>query len=47
MMINCVSYKIKIDHHLSFSDYKLMIHLSGYQLTDNVYTDCLSFGLCN
>ena len=47
MMINCVSYKIKIDHHLSFSDYKLMIHLSGYQLTDNFYTDCLSFGLCN
>ena len=45
--LNCVSYKIQIDHHLSFSDYKFMIHLSGYQLTDNLYTDCLSFELCN
>ena len=45
--LNGVSYSIKIDNHLSFTDYKFMIHLSGYQLTDNFYTDSLSVGLCN
>lgn len=45
---NCVFYKIRIGHHLSFIDYKLIIHLSVYQLTwDNFYTDCISFWLCN